>query len=230
MAKTWKVRRNALLMGHGALMLCLGMALCSLGSAMSNPVLDELGYAIAVVLTALCLLIPGVFFGVFAKKVRPPIVTYLGVGALSIASWLIFWLIQSAPSDLRFLVLLAGLHGLLWSLWYVKLAFSFQACPTKAALLCVLAATTSFLGIVLATQSQFSKLSAVTAVGCYTLFIGVQILLTTTYLYRSIETQEESLIESGFPRTAVVENSRILIEGDAGRLEAEENRITVSAD
>jgi hypothetical protein len=194
MVKTGKVGRN-LLMGHGVLMLCLGMALFSLGSLMTNPMLDELGYTITVVLTALCLLITGVYLGVLANRARHrrPVAIYLLIGALSTACWLIFWLIQSAPLDIRLLVLLAGLHGLFWGLWYMRLAFHFQAYPRKAVVLCVLAGTTASLGIILATQSQLSKLSAVTAVACYAMFIGVQILLTTAYLYRECETEGELL-------------------------------------
>jgi hypothetical protein len=196
MVKTGKVGRN-LLMGHGVLMLCLGVALSSLGSLMTNPMVDELGYTVAAVLTALCLLIAGliVYLGVLANKAshRRPVAIYLLVGALSTACWLIFWLILSVPLDIRLLVLLAGLHGLFWGLWYMRLAFHFQAYPRKAVVLCVLAGTTSSLGIILATQSQLSKLSAVTAVACYTMFIGVQILLTTAYLYRECETEGELL-------------------------------------
>ena len=194
MVKTWNVGRH-FLMGHGVLMLCLGIALCFLGSLMADPSFDALGYTIAVVLTALCLLISGVYLGVLENRAghRRPVGIYLLAGALSIACWLIFWLIQSVPTDLRLLVLLAGLHGLFWGLWYVRLALHFQAYARKAVLLSVLAATTSSLGIILATQSQLSKLSAVTAVACYTMFIGIQILLTTMYLYRECGTEGELL-------------------------------------
>ena len=196
MVRTWKVGRHCL-MGHGVLMLCLGIALCSLGSLMTNPMVDESGYTVAVVLTALCLLITGLiaYLGALANRARHlrQVAIYLLVGAFSIACWLIFWLIQSAPVDIRLLVLLAGLHGLFWGLWYVRLAFHFQAYPRKAAVLCVLAGTTSSLGIILATQSQLTEINAVTAVACYTMFIGVQILLTAAYLYRECETAGELL-------------------------------------
>lgn len=179
-------------------MLCLGIALSLLGSLMADPLHDALGYTMAVVLTALCLLMAGVYLGVLANRPHQcrPVAFYLLAGALSIACWLIFWLIQSAHLDIRLLILLAGLHGLFWGLWYVRLAFHFQAYARKAVVLSVLAATTSSIGIILATQSQLSKLSAVTAVACYMTFIGIQILLTTLYLYRECGIGEELLPES----------------------------------
>src|ERR1035437_10830119 len=112
MVKTWNVGRH-FLMGHGVLMLCLGIALCFLGSLMADPLLDALGYTMAVVLTALCLLISGVYLEVLENRAghRRLAGVYLLAGALSIACWLLFWLFQSAPTDLRLLVLLAGLYG-----------------------------------------------------------------------------------------------------------------------
>jgi hypothetical protein len=193
MLRTWKVGRH--LMGPGVLMLCLGTALYSLASLMTNPMLDELGYTMAVALTALCLLITGVYLGVRANRARHfrQVAIYLLVGEFSIACWVIFWLIQSAPLDIRLLVLLAGLHGLFWGLWYVRLAFHFQAYRRKSVVLFVLAGTTSSLGIILATQSPLSKISAVTAVACYAMFLGVQILLTSVFLYRDCDTSGELL-------------------------------------
>lgn len=193
MVKTLTVGRHFLL-AQGALMLCLGMALSALGSVMANPTFDELGYAIAVVLTSLSLLITSAYLVLLASRSRlhRPIAIYLLAGALCIVCWLSFWLIQSVPFDPPLLLaLLAGLHGLILGLWYLRLAFHFQVYPRKAASLCVLAATTSFLGIVLATQPQLSKLGAVTAFACYAMFIGAQILLTTGYLYRECATEDE---------------------------------------
>lgn len=196
MVKTWNVGRH-FLMGHGVLMLCLGIALCLLGSLMADPSLDASGYTVAVALTALCLLLSGGYLGVVEYRAgqRRLANIYLLAGALSIACWLIFWLFQSAPTDLGLLVLLAGLHGLFWGLWYVRLALHFQAYKRKALVLSVLAATTSSVGIILATHSQPSNLSAVTVVACYMTSIGIQILLTTAYLYRECGAGGELLPE-----------------------------------
>ncbi len=190
LVRTWNVGRH-FLMGHGVLMLCLGMVLSSLGSLMTNPVFGQVGYTVAVGLTAVCLLIAGLVayrgelkHGEFPRR---RIAVFALAGALSIACWLIFFKFQSGTVDIRFLVLLAGFHGLFWGLWYMRLAFHFQAYSRKAVVLCVLAGTTTTLGIILATQFHLSEISAVTAVACYAMFIGIQILLTTLYVYRDCE-------------------------------------------
>jgi len=182
-------------MTHGLLMLCLGLVTCALASFMASPAFAELGYAIAVGISASCLLIVGTYLGSFVLGESPqyPIANYVAVGLLSIACWLVFWLLGSAQTDLRMLTQLAGMHGVVWSLWYVRLAFHLKAFPKRAVLLSILAATTSFLGIALATEPELTQLSAVAVAAYYSMFIGMQILLTTLYLYREFETQEWSL-------------------------------------
>jgi hypothetical protein len=210
MARTSRVGRSYLV-GNGASTLILGMSLFALASAMANPAFDKICYAVAVILVASSLLINGLYHGIQAsgKRLDRSTAVYFIACAISVACWLIFWLIQSASTDMRLLSLLAGLQGLFWSLWYIRLALRIQASNRKAAMLCTLAATTSFLGIVLSTQSHLSTLASVTEVACFTAFIGVQILLTAIYLFRecgavegyttevsaapnSVEAQEES--------------------------------------
>jgi hypothetical protein len=223
------------MMGHGALMLCLGLATCTLASLMASPAFAELGYAIAVVLSASCLVIVGIYLGelAFGERSYCPIANYLLVGLLSIACWLMFWLLASAPTELRLLTLLAGMHGIVWSLWYVRLAFYLKAFPKKAALLSILAATTSFLGIALATESELTQLSATAVAAYYTMFIGIQILLSTLYLYREFEIEGWSLRSPAHERKAVsvAANSRVPhVQNSVTQLEAEEKsvRVTVS--
>src|ERR1019366_9025191 len=146
MANTWKVTSHALTW-QGVLMLCLGMTLSALGSVMANPIHTESGYALAAALTALCLLIAGVYLAVTETRarLRRSAAIYLLVGVPPIVCWMIFWLIQSASSDIRLLVMIAGMHGLFWGLWYLRLAFRFQSHSVKAVLLCILGATTSCL-------------------------------------------------------------------------------------
>ena len=201
-------------------MLCLGMTLSALGSVMANPLHTESGYALAAALTALCLLIAGVYLAVTETRarLRRSAAIYLLVGVPPIVCWMIFWLIQSASSDIRLLVMVAGMHGLFWGLWYLRLAFRFQSHSVKAVLLCILGATTSCLGVVLATQSDLSKLGAVTAVACYVTFIGIQILLTAAFLYRECEAEKEFI---GWQQHE--------LEMDSTRLECQPQSITAPA-
>lgn len=194
MIATQRIGRH-FLAAHGALMLCLGLAACILATLMANPAFARFGYMIAIVLTASCLVITGIYFGAIAysERSRLPVTNYFAVGLLSIASWVIFWFIRSAPIDLRLLSLLAGMYGMFWGLWHVRLALHLRAFPAKATFLCILAAATSFLGIVLSTQSQPSQLSAVAVVAYYSMLIGIEILLATLYLYRECEALEGAL-------------------------------------
>jgi hypothetical protein len=192
MTKTRKIGWR-FLAAHGALMLGVGLAACTLASLMVSPGFVQATYRIAVVLFASCLLITGFYFGktVYGERPHLPIANYLITGLLSIVSWSILWLLRSAPVDLRFLSILAGMQGVLWGMWYVRLAFYLRNLPRKAALLCILAGTDSFLGMVLSTQSEHSQLSAVSTVAYYSMFIGIQIFLAAIYLYREMETGVE---------------------------------------
>ena len=197
------------LMSHGALMLCFGLAACTLASFMATPAVAQIGYAIAVLLLAICLLISGIYFGVAVYRERHhlDIFNYFTAGLLSIGAWSVMWLIRSAPIDLRLLSLLAGMQGAVLSLWYLRLALHLKAFPVKATLLSIVAATTSFLAMVLSTQFQPSLLSAVAVTAYFSMFIGIQILLTGMYLYRDLEMEVETLSYTQFrrsvPRTTI---------------------------
>ena len=171
---------------HGVLMIGFGTALCALGTLMAKPTNEQLGYVLAAALTVFCLLITCISLGIREKGTLPQrlVATYLIVGASSLACCLIFWLIQPASVDLRVLGILAGILGLFWGSWYMRLAFQFQSNSMKAFILCGLAATTSSFGIILATRSGLSKLTTVTLVGFYMIILGVQIYLTAAFLHR----------------------------------------------
>ena len=212
MAKALTIGRGYMA-GHGALMLCIGLATCTLASLMTGSAFAGSGYAIAVVLSASCLLIVGTYLGalVLAERSHCPIANYLIVGLLSIACWFVFWLLGSAPTDLRLLTLLAGMHGVVWSLWYVRLAFYLKAFPRKAALLSILAATTSFLGIALATKSELTQLNAAAVAAYYTMITGIGILLTTVYFHRELR------IEGGLLHLQSHEHREVSIHADPRR-------------
>ena len=171
---------------NGVLLIGLGTAMCALGSFMAKPTHEQLGYVLAEVLATLCLLIVGFSAGIPENPMPPrrPGTVYLAAGASSLLCCLIFWLIQSASIDLRLLGILAGLHGLFWGTWYMRLAFQFQSNSIKQLTLAALAATTSSLGIILATRPGLSKLGSVTTVGCYMIILGLQLYLTSAFLYR----------------------------------------------
>jgi uncharacterized membrane protein HdeD (DUF308 family) len=171
---------------NGVLMIGLGTALCALGSLMAKPMNEQAGYLLAEVFTALCLVLVCVSAGIREDNARPQRVSavHLAAGAASFVCCLGLWLVQSASADLRLLGMLAGLHGLVWGAWYLRLAFQFQPNSIKQIMLVATAATTSSLGIILATRPGLSKLGSVTAVGCYMIILGLQLYLTSAFLYR----------------------------------------------
>jgi hypothetical protein len=214
MEKTRRIGRRYIAV-HGALMLCLGLAMCILASVMTRSGFAEFGYAVAVVLSSSCLLLVWICFGalVIAERRHCPITNYVLIGLLSIVCWFFFGFVSSALTDLRALTLLAGIHGVVWSLWYARLALYMDVFPRKAALLSILAATTAFLGIALATVPEITQISAVAGAAYYAMFIGIQILLTVVYLYREFEAG------APLPRLSSYERSEVRISGNSSESE-----------
>ena len=200
---------------------------------MSDPAFLELGYDTAIALTVLGLLVPGVFVWIFPQRIgrRRQMIVNVVVGSSFIGSWLILRLLQSGPTDLLILVLLAGLHGVFWSIWYMRLAFTFHEKARKAQLLSVLAAATSIPGIVLALQSQISKLIAVTEVAWYALFIGMQNLMTFMYLCREGRAEADSEAGRVLHLLPMAKPSRVpLTARSVNRGESIDEGLRVSAD
>ena len=173
---------------HGIVMIIIGTSVCAIGSVMARPMREELGYVLAAALTSLCVVIASLSLG-FGKQWTPKrhlFPTYLAVGASLIACCMISWLIQPGLIDVRVLGLLAGVLGLVWGSWYMKLAFNFQSNSFQSCTMSVLAAAITSLGIMLATRTGFSKHTAVTLVGCYIIVLGVQVYLTAAFLHREV--------------------------------------------
>jgi len=188
------------LIGHGFFMLFLGMILCSVGSWMTNPRHAVSGYVLAVIFTVAGLLVPGLMACMSRESGcarYSALRIYLMAGIVLLACWLFLWMYKSAPTHLRLLLWLAGAQGVFWGLWYLRLAFRFRDNAWKASGLCILAGVTSVLGMIFATQSYLSNISAVTIVACYSLWIGAKILLTTPYLYRNWENAPIEAMRAG---------------------------------
>jgi drug/metabolite transporter (DMT)-like permease len=96
----------------------------------------------------------------------------------------IFIAIQSNSLDVPVVSLLAGLLGLFWGCWYLRIAFIFHPTSPQAIGLCALAAVNSSFGMIIGTQTGLSKLASVTVSGCYTILLGVQIYITGVMFHR----------------------------------------------
>ena len=181
-------RANVTLTKHGVLMIAFGTLVCALGSLMARPVREQMGYILAVALTAACLLIAYRSLGIFTSNAIPQGLTriYLAGGLLSIVSCVVFWLVEPGGLDLRVLGILTALLGLFWGSCYMRLAFDARGNALQSGMFSILAATTSSLGIIVATRSGLSKFGEVTADGCYLILLGVQVYLTAVFLHREV--------------------------------------------
>jgi len=152
---------------------------------MARPAHEQLGYILATAVTAGCLLIAMISFGIRQTGPVPPrlIRAYFSAGVASIACCIVFWLIQPGSFDVRVVGILAGVLGLFWGSCYMRLAFYFQPKSMQARTLSILAAITSSFGIIVATRTGLSRLGVVTAVGCYMIMLGIQVYLTAAFLH-----------------------------------------------
>lgn len=190
MVSAWRLKRDHVT-ANGVLMLALGTALFTTEPLLTNPKLEHFGYDLDVILTSLFLLIAVTQLAMLAKhSSRFQLGIYLLFTEFLAACWLLLWVARSVPLDLRFLVVLAGCHGVFWGLWLVKLAHQLRSSRMKATLLAVFAGITSAIGMIIATQPSLTRLTAVTLVSCYLLYIGVSILTLDLVFYRAIEASE----------------------------------------
>ncbi len=81
---------------HGIVIIALGTLVCALGSTMARPVNEQLGYLLAASVTAACLLIAFVSFGIRQARPVPQrlIRAYFSAGIASIVCCMAFWLMQ----------------------------------------------------------------------------------------------------------------------------------------
>ncbi len=177
----------------GVLMLSLGSLLFALEPFMVKPTTELNGYRAAVILTVGVLCLGGVRLlrsmrgdGTHMRLI------YGLIAELSIACWVAAWIIQSSPLDLRLLILLAGLHGTLWGIWLLKLAIQLNKLTIRAAVVGLLAAGTSASGIAIAVESDLTRITALTLVACYTMYIGVVIVSLELFLYRALTASADS--------------------------------------
>ncbi len=200
--KNW----GATALQSGIALLVLGMVLLVLGANMSahgtNP------WILAVASVLLCvgmawpllqlsrgrwpiapwsvlglLLAAGVFF--LAYKAAP-VTTWITMptGGLGVANPVVLWITMPA-----------GGMGILWSLWLLRLAMPEQRQRGKARLLAIAAGVTATLGVVLAMQTDLSRITALTAAACFAFWIGAQVLMSIPLLYRELCTEMAQTVQ-----------------------------------
>lgn len=175
------------LLKHSVLMIASGTAVCATGSLMAKPVRMELGYSVAGAFIAACLLIALASFGIRHKKAIPVgvLAAYIAMGALMV-SYTAFSAIYLGWPETSVVGLFAGLLAMLWAAWFVTVAFNFPPRSPQGIGLCALAAANSSFGLILCTRTGLTRFSVVTAAGCYTILLGVQVYMAAVLLHREL--------------------------------------------
>jgi hypothetical protein len=174
-----RIIRYPSLIAYGVLSVVLGMALFAIGSVMTDPTYEQVGYLVSEVFTLLCLLISAVFtFMMRSNKTCPRGFTVYGLAlAVSVLCWLGLWIRQPFNDSDRILLSLVALHGLLWGARCVTMSAQSELSSGRSIALVLAGATACAAGIMLATQSGTTRLAAVTAAACYMLCLGLQLFV-----------------------------------------------------
>lgn len=179
--------RNPSLIAYGVLSIVLAMALCLAGLVMTNPTFEDLGYVVSATFTLICLLTCGVFAFVMRSRAGKPRHFTACVAALSVSSlcWIFRWILHPIAVSDHTLMVSIGMHGLFWGVWCLALALELEVLCARSIALALIGAFACSGGIVLGTHSDGSKISAVTAGGCYMLCVGIQVLFVWFLLHRA---------------------------------------------
>lgn len=178
----------------GVLMLTLGSLLFMLIPLMVYPPTERIGYRAAVVATTAALCLGGMLLGRSFLAANSQVrLTYILVVELSLVAWLAVWAIRSLPLALDLLLVLAGAHGLLWGIRMLRLATRLKdIAPFAAVLVSLLGASTSAGGIAIAVESSLTRMTALTLLACYAVYIGVVLTSLELWLYRLLLTSTSS--------------------------------------
>lgn len=178
--------RNPSLIAYGTLTVLLSMALFVIGSIMTNPLYEELGYLMSEVFTLLCLLLAsGYTFLTMSDRGSPHQSQTFGLALFaSVLCWLVLWIQQPLSDSDRVLLSLVALHGLFWGARCVAISQQSGALSPRSITCLLIGAAACSAGIILATQSAITKLVAVTTAGCYMLCLGLQLFVVSLLLNR----------------------------------------------
>jgi hypothetical protein len=176
---------TTVLVAQGILMIALGLALFWVRSTMTNIVFEATGCVVAVLLTAAGLLLIGVIdcVGGFAlpRGHRRELHFYLFFAAVAMAAGLFFWL--SPWGSVQLLAVLAGLQGLIWGGWDLRLASHLRDHPRERKAMRFLGVITLALGLLLVIGMEFTSRGALFLLATYVTYIGIHILLIGIYIY-----------------------------------------------
>ena len=184
MVREAKVHTTVLIV-QGVLMIGLGLALFWVSSTMTNILFEAAGCIVAVLLTAACLLLVGVVDCIAGLTIRKghrrELHFYLFFGATSMIAGLFFWF--SPWGSVQILAVLAGLQGLFWGVWDLRLASHLQDHHRERRALRIMGGITLALGLLLVAAMELSSRGALLLLATYFTYIGIHILMIGLYIY-----------------------------------------------
>ena len=193
MLKSIKLQQSILLI-HGVLALCLGLALFYLRSAMTNQIFEAVAIVIAVTLAAAALVLAGIadWFAAFnegAKHLHR--LTFYLLSGLALALAGVFLGIYSQVS-MRRLVIFAAIHAIAFGV----LALALTGRASRHALErrgIYLFGTLSivFSGAMTGLAGQMDERAATTTLGVYFCFVGTKLLFLAWISHRAARLVEK---------------------------------------
>jgi hypothetical protein len=181
--------QTVVLIIQSLLITCLGLALLWIRSTMTNLLFEVAGCITAVLLTAAGLLLIGALDLVgglaIRKGHRRELHLYLFLGATSMIAGLVFWF--SSWGSVQILACLAGLQGLFWGVWDLRMASHLRDHPRERTALRILGFITLVLGCLLVVGMEQSSRTALVLLGLYSTYIGIHVFLIGVYVLYFVE-------------------------------------------
>ena len=183
------------------IMLAAGAALSLLANSMVVPAFEPIGYSAAVIISVASLLAAAAIpyrRRTWRRSLRGTGSLCLGAGVAFLLIGGLFWLMLAKDREAHVLPALIVLYGCYWSVWNLWLALHLPEFPRTGVTLSLLTQISYAVGIVLASELQFTRLTAVTALAVYATLLGLEGLIIPVYLFRIPEEPVSTTIRASW--------------------------------
>jgi uncharacterized membrane protein HdeD (DUF308 family) len=178
--------RFTLVVVHGIAMLALGLAILYIRATMTNIVFEAFGSIFALLLIAASLLFSSVLDWVCAAGCGPRHIRelrrYLFLSLLTAGVGLFFVIYPAASIEM--LCYLSAAYALLLGIGKLQFAYHWECEQRQKRILYVFGAITICFSGGLAGIASQEERAAISMLGAYSIFVGIQMLVTVSYLYR----------------------------------------------
>jgi MFS family permease len=188
-----------ILVAHGALAFCLGVALLYLGAVMTNRMFEAIAVVLAILMASAALILGALADWVAAWGEGTK---HLQRSAFYLLSGLVFatagvFLGMYAPISLAWLLLLAAIHALAFGLLGIVIALRAKRHGwEQRAVLLFGAVSVTFSGAMAGLARQLENRDAAGLLGVYFCFVAAKLFFLAWNLHRRLTT-EEAILDSG---------------------------------